>query len=120
MRKRRAGALGWDRRSRYGGPRMRREARRVRHARPGRAESIGPRVGRIGSPHVGARWLSALSLAAALACGKEEVPAPAAVTAHPEVLIVVNGESPVSVAVGRYYAQMRKVPPENLLELHIP
>jgi uncharacterized protein (TIGR03790 family) len=56
---------------------------------------------------------------ASLACGSADAPAPSA-TSHPEVLIVVNGESPVSLAIGRYYAERRGVPAENLLALAIP
>jgi uncharacterized protein (TIGR03790 family) len=39
---------------------------------------------------------------------------------HPEVLIVVNGASPVSVAIGNYYRTKRDVPAGNLLTLNIP
>jgi uncharacterized protein (TIGR03790 family) len=36
------------------------------------------------------------------------------------VLVVVNGASPVSMAIGRYYAERRGVPEENLLALDLP
>ncbi len=39
---------------------------------------------------------------------------------HPEVLIVVNGASPVSVAIGNYYRTKREVPVGNVLTLNIP
>jgi uncharacterized protein (TIGR03790 family) len=39
---------------------------------------------------------------------------------HPEVLIVVNGNSPLSVAIGEYYRQKRNVPASNVLTLSIP
>jgi uncharacterized protein (TIGR03790 family) len=40
--------------------------------------------------------------------------------AHPEVLIVVNGASPISVAIGDYYRQKRNVPAANVVTLQIP
>lgn len=40
--------------------------------------------------------------------------------AHPEVLIVVNANSPVSVAIGEYYRQKRNVPATNVLPLALP
>ncbi len=40
--------------------------------------------------------------------------------AHPEVLIVVNGASPVSVAIGTYYRRARNVPAANVVTLQIP
>jgi uncharacterized protein (TIGR03790 family) len=39
---------------------------------------------------------------------------------HPEVLIVVNGNSPLSVATGQYYESARKVPAANVLTLDVP
>jgi uncharacterized protein (TIGR03790 family) len=39
---------------------------------------------------------------------------------HAEVLIVVNGESPVSEAIGEYYRLQRNVPASNVLALSIP
>ena len=43
-----------------------------------------------------------------------------AVEQHPEVLVVVNGASEISVAIGRYYAARRGVPAGNLVALDIP
>ncbi len=40
--------------------------------------------------------------------------------AHPEVLIVVNSSSPVSVAIGEYYRRARQVPGSHVLGLPIP
>ena len=40
--------------------------------------------------------------------------------AHPEVLIVVNGANPVSVAIGSYYRAKRNVPAANVVTLQIP
>jgi uncharacterized protein (TIGR03790 family) len=37
-----------------------------------------------------------------------------------EVLIVVNGQSPVSVAIGAYYQQKRNVPAANVVTLSVP
>ena len=39
---------------------------------------------------------------------------------HPEVLIVVNGQSPMSVAIGEYYRQKRNVPAGNVVTLTVP
>jgi uncharacterized protein (TIGR03790 family) len=39
---------------------------------------------------------------------------------HPEVLIVVNGASPISVAIGNYYRQKRNVPAANIVTLNVP
>lgn len=39
---------------------------------------------------------------------------------HPEILIVVNGASPMSVAIGAYYRQKRNVPPANIVTLNVP
>ncbi len=36
------------------------------------------------------------------------------------VLVVVNGESPVSLAIGLYYLERRGIPDENLVTLEIP
>jgi len=38
---------------------------------------------------------------------------------HSEVLIVVNGESPVSVAIGEYYRARRNIPAENIARLRV-
>jgi hypothetical protein len=40
--------------------------------------------------------------------------------AHPELLMVVNGASPVSVAIGSYYRNARNVPAANVVTLEIP
>ena len=40
--------------------------------------------------------------------------------AHPEVLIVVNGASPMSVAIGSYYRQKRNIPSTNVVTLNVP
>ena len=85
------------------------EAFGVQTARPGRAESI-----RRAARCTLAAWGLA---AAALGCSDAPEPAPGA---HPEVLVVVNAESPVSLAIGRYYMKRRHVPAENLLALRIP
>lgn len=39
---------------------------------------------------------------------------------HPEVLIVVNDQAPISVAIGEYYRAQRSIPPGNVLALSIP
>jgi len=57
------------------------------------------------------------ALLAALACQRAGPPEP---SPHPEVLVVVNAESPVSLAIGRYYAQRRGVPEQNVLALRVP
>jgi uncharacterized protein (TIGR03790 family) len=49
----------------------------------------------------------------------EAPPAPPA-EAHPEVLIVVNGDSGMSVAIGEAYRAARGVPAENVVRLAIP
>jgi uncharacterized protein (TIGR03790 family) len=41
-------------------------------------------------------------------------------TSHPEVLVVVNGASPVSRAIGELYRAARGVPGENLCTLDLP
>lgn len=38
---------------------------------------------------------------------------------HPEVLIVVNAASPVSAAIGAYYAAKRSVPEENVVAIDV-
>src|SRR5262245_14565738 len=88
---------------------MRSDARRVSSLRRTRAESIRRRRR---APRV---WLAAAL--AALACQREPE---AVVQSHPEALVVVNAESPVSQAIGRYYAQQRGVPEQNLLALKLP
>jgi uncharacterized protein (TIGR03790 family) len=39
---------------------------------------------------------------------------------HPEVLIVVNGESAISKAIGEYYRGRRKIPTSNVMRLSLP
>lgn len=58
-----------------------------------------------------------LALLCMTGCGGGE---PSSAGSHPEVLVVVNGASPVSLAIGRYYAARRGVPEENLLALDLP
>ena len=53
----------------------------------------------------------ALACAAALACGP---------ATHPEILVVVDGGSALSRAIGAYYCEQRGVPPSQLLELSLP
>ena len=88
---------------------MRRDVRGMRRVLPKRAESIGRRL-------IAQAAVLAL-LAAALACEPAPAPAP---ERHPEVLLVANGASPVSMAIARYYASRRGVPDENLLALDLP
>ncbi len=60
-----------------------------------------------------ARALTRLLLSALLlhtACSAER---------HPEVLVVVNGESPRSLAIGKYYMNRRGIPVSNLVRLSI-
>lgn len=60
-----------------------------------------------------------LAALVALGCAREsaaQTPEPP----HPEVLIVVNGESPVSLAIGNYYREKRNVPSANVVTLSIP
>lgn len=71
----------------------------------------GPR-GRQESRRGGARAWAMLACACLLGgCGAR---------IHDEVLIVVNAESPVSVAIGDYYRKARMVPAEQVVALHIP
>lgn len=63
-------------------------------------------------PRASAPAIACLALVAILcACGKET---------HPEVLLVVNGESPISVAIGQYYAERRGIPDANRVVLSVP
>jgi uncharacterized protein (TIGR03790 family) len=50
----------------------------------------------------------------------EGPPGPSAPAAHPEVLVVVNGASPVSRAIGELYRARRGVPRENVCSLELP
>jgi uncharacterized protein (TIGR03790 family) len=43
-----------------------------------------------------------------------------AVERHPEILVVINDASPISVAIGERYAAIRAIPAENLVALTIP
>lgn len=58
-----------------------------------------------------------LALVSLLGCG-ESTPSPP--EQHPNVLVIVNGESELSVAIGRYYMQRRGIPEEQRLDLAIP
>ena len=60
-----------------------------------------------------------LAALVALGCAREsaaQTPEPP----HPELLIVVNGASPVSLAIGNYYREKRNVPSANVVTLSIP
>lgn len=61
-----------------------------------------------------------LATAALPATAPADPTGPAAGPAHPEVLIVVNGASPTSVAIGELYRGRRNVPPGNVLHLDVP
>jgi uncharacterized protein (TIGR03790 family) len=64
--------------------------------------------------------------AAAIGLGAPALSLPASPAAgeraafHPEILIVVNEESPISQAVGEYYRAARNVPASNVVRLSIP
>jgi uncharacterized protein (TIGR03790 family) len=73
-----------------------------------------------GAALVTSRILLTALLLAALGLGREAVAKDAAEPSHPEVLIVVNGASPVSVAIGNYYRAKRNVPASNLVTLDVP
>ena len=60
-----------------------------------------------------AQALLALALLHAAACTAAE-------ERQPEVAVVVNGDSAISLAIGRYYAGRRGVPAENLIALRVP
>ena len=47
-------------------------------------------------------------------------PAARAAPAHPEVLVVVNDASAMSVAIGEAYLRLRGVPAQNLVHLQVP
>jgi len=57
-----------------------------------------------------------LALPCCPAFAEQTAPPPA----HSEVLIVVNGASPVSVAIGKEYREKRNVPAANVVTLQIP
>jgi len=50
----------------------------------------------------------------------ETAAADAAREAHPEVAILVNEASPVSLAIGERYRSARGIPPENVIRLALP
>jgi len=68
----------------------------------------------------------ALAVAAAPALAEDapktsaEDAAKPAPEAHPEVAIVVNEASPVSLAIGELYRSARSIPPENVIRLALP
>jgi uncharacterized protein (TIGR03790 family) len=47
-------------------------------------------------------------------------PAAHAATAHPEVLVIVNDASPMSLAIGEAYRRLRGVPAPNVVHLQLP
>ena len=57
------------------------------------------------------------ALTAVLACAPDAPPEPPDVS---HVLILVNSESELSRAIGRYYARKRGIPPEQTLALPLP
>ena len=60
------------------------------------------------------RWtfvVAALLGFCSLACSGER---------HPEILVVINRESPISIAIGEYYADRRGIPDRNVVRLEIP
>jgi uncharacterized protein (TIGR03790 family) len=59
-----------------------------------------------------------LSGACLASCGAPAAPSPT--ETHPEVLVIVNGSSGISRAIGAYYARRRGVPPENVVRLDLP
>ena len=69
------------------------------------------------APHHRATTLLRLALLLALPCQLSMGCSP---SGHPEVLVVVNGESPISVAIGGHYAATREIPEQNLVILSIP
>lgn len=64
-----------------------------------------------------ARLLAVALLSVLAGCGSADPPSAAG---HPEVLVVANAASPVSMAIARYYASRRSVPAENVLALELP
>jgi uncharacterized protein (TIGR03790 family) len=62
----------------------------------------------------------ALVAARASAPARAESPAAAPAESHPEVLLVVNEVSAISVAIGEAYRKARGVPRENVCALRIP
>jgi uncharacterized protein (TIGR03790 family) len=81
---------------------------------------VGPTSPRTPLAALAAALLAAASLARAVGAAAE-APAPASAAApHPEVLVVVNRASPVSVAIGELYRAHRNVPRENVCALDLP
>jgi uncharacterized protein (TIGR03790 family) len=73
---------------------------------------------RLPETHGARRWL--IALAAIAASVSPATGATPQTTAHPEVLVVVNRHSDVSLAIGAYYRARRGIPAANLLELDLP
>jgi uncharacterized protein (TIGR03790 family) len=67
-----------------------------------------------------ARTATALAAAVALSALAPWLVASRPRPSHPEVLVVVNANSPLSVATGQYYRTKRNVPAANVLALDIP
>lgn len=55
-----------------------------------------------------------------LAAAAQGEPPPAPAESHPEVLVVVNERSEVSLAIGAFYRRARGIPAENEVRLAIP
>lgn len=62
---------------------------------------------------LGFAWLSAIS-------ARGDVATAGSAEAHPEVAIVVNDASPLSLAIGEHYRKARGIPPENVIRLSLP
>ncbi len=60
---------------------------------------------------LGAAVVPALACLLAISCSVDR---------HDEVLVITNSQSPISIAIGDYYARARNVPPENVVQLKIP
>jgi uncharacterized protein (TIGR03790 family) len=67
-----------------------------------------------GAYSIGRAFLGQLSLIAALAIAARAAPG------HPEVLVVVNDASAMSVAIGEAYLHLRDVPAQNVIHLQVP
>lgn len=78
-----------------------------------------PAVSVLRSLPVRSSAVPAALIAAALLCAAPPRPADAAEPAHPEVLIVVNGRSEISSAIGEYYRRRRNIPARNVVRLDI-
>jgi uncharacterized protein (TIGR03790 family) len=57
-----------------------------------------------------ATLLSGLAFGA-LGCAEEK---------HPEIVVVVNDETPVSLAIGNHYASLRGIPESNIVHISVP